>query len=290
MFEQQGTIDPNPPGIIGEVEAGRASKVRKEIKKLILAASTSAFDLAELLFEAKSNNYYREWGFQTFPQYAESLAVGDMKTSKCYYLVRMVETMTACDIPRSTYEPVGRTKIRVITKLKPEVEYQGTPGKQAIKELVAKAGQLSYEELNEAVDELLGAVGDDAMCWLNIHVKKLSRENVIKPAIERARKHIGSVATDENTGEALDASEGAALEVICANFLADPNFAEPEIPDAPTPPQTDEDESTLDTGDAIAINTADAAPSPVLEAALNGDLDDELAKVNAEIAALENDG
>jgi len=129
---------------------------------------------------------------------------------------------------------------------------------------------LSYEELNEAVDELLGAVGDDAMCWLNIHVKKLSRENVIKPAIERARKHIGSVATDENTGEALDASEGAALEVICANFLADPNFAEPEIPDAPTPPQ-----ATIDDADEISVESGEGA------------IDDELAKVNAEIAALE---
>lgn len=273
MPEISGVNLTDPPAIIGEVEAGRSNKVRTQIKKLILAASTSAFDLAELLHEAKSNNYYRDWGFETFPKYAESLAVGDMKTSKCYYLVRMVEKMKACDIVRATYEPVGRTKLRVIVRLDPEADYQGTPGKQAIKELVAKAGQLSFDELSDAVDELLGEVGDSAMCWLNIHVKKLTRENVILPAIELARKHIGSVATDEE-GNAVDASEGAALEVICANFLADPNFAEAAIPDAPTPeaPEAeeveDEDESTVDTGD----------------------LDDELAKVNAEIAKLEENG
>jgi hypothetical protein len=150
---------------------------------------------------------------------------------------------------------------------------------------------LTYEELNEAVDELLGEVGDDAMCWLNIHVKKLSRENVIKPAIERARKHIGSVATDENTGEAVDASEGAALEVICANFLADPNFDDPAIPDAPTPQaELADEESTLDTGEPVTLGDVLVPSDETLGKVMNGDLDDELAKVNAEIAALENDG
>jgi hypothetical protein len=123
----------DPPAIIGEAVAGRAAKVKSEIKKLIKAASTSTFDLAELLHEVKTNIYFREWGFDTFGKYAESLAVDDLKTSKSYYLVRIVERMKACEIDRKTYETVGLTKLRVISKLDPEADYKGTPGKQASK-------------------------------------------------------------------------------------------------------------------------------------------------------------
>ena len=55
-----GTPDPfgTPAAIVGELEAGRAAKVLREITKLIKATNSSEFDIAFLLHEVKSNHYY----------------------------------------------------------------------------------------------------------------------------------------------------------------------------------------------------------------------------------------
>ena len=58
--------------IVGEVEAGRAAKVRREVNKLIKATNASTFDLAELLLEMKENQYYSP-EFESFYKYAKSL-------------------------------------------------------------------------------------------------------------------------------------------------------------------------------------------------------------------------
>jgi hypothetical protein len=73
------------------------------------------------------------------------------------------------------------------------------------------------------------------MVWLNIHLKKLARENCVKPALALAKKHMPESQTKDDDGNFIDPSDGAALEMICANFLADPNFNPlPEQPVEPT--------------------------------------------------------
>lgn len=69
---------------------------------------------------------------------------------------------------------------------------------------------------------------NDSMVWLNINLKKAARDNVICPALELAKKHIGLALNAD--GESQDVTDGAALELICGNFLADPNFADPDEP------------------------------------------------------------
>jgi hypothetical protein len=217
--EQFGVQTPVP--IVDEAEAGRASKVKKEIGKLIKMQNSSTFDIAELLHEAKTKNYFREWGFDNFTGYVKSL---EMKAVKCYYLVNIVSNMKAAALAREEYEPVGIAKLRSIARLNPEGEFNGTPMPMVIRELTLKAPQMTAEEVQVEVETIMGKVGDESMVWLNIHLKRLSRENIIKPALELAKKHIGSTSTDAD-GVAQDATDGRALELICANFLADPNFA-----------------------------------------------------------------
>ena len=220
--------------IIGEQEAGRAATVRRAINKLIAITNTSAFDLMDLFHEAKSKNYYAGWGFESFSKYAKSLAI---KYTKAYYLVKIKENMVAAGLlDRAEYEPVGMTKLRIISRLKPDTEYKGTPVSLLIRELTLKAGQMSPEEVQYEVDSIMGLTEDESMVWVNIKVKKLARENVIKPAFEKAKKHLGTGPADEE-GQHPDATDGRALEMICANFLADPNFDTPETaaPPAETP-------------------------------------------------------
>ena len=206
--------------IIGEAEAGRASQVRRAINKLIAATNTNTFDLAFLLFEVKSKNFFNGWGFESFSKYARSLAI---KYTKSYYLVRIVENMNAAGLKREEFESVGLTKLRMISRLKPDTEYKGTPVSLLIRELTLKAKDMTPEQVQYEVDTIMGLTEDESLCWLNLKVKLLARDNVIKPALALAKKHMGSLPPDED-GIAQDPSDGAALEMICANFLADPNY------------------------------------------------------------------
>ena len=217
--QQLGVEEPTP--VIGEQEAeARSEKVKRAIVKLIKVHNTNMFDLAEYLHEAKSKTYFTEWGYPTYSAYAKSLS---LKYARAYYLVDIISKMRAAGVSRTEYEPVGLSKLRVIAKLDPESEYQGTPVVLLIRELTLKAPGMSQEEVQAEVDRIQGKVGDDSMVWLNLHLKKIARENVVKPALALAKKHIGSVGQDDG-GNALDATDGAAAEMVFANFLADPNF------------------------------------------------------------------
>lgn len=216
--------DLNVPAIVGEIEAGRGAKVRRDINKLIKGVNTNTFDLMDLLHEMKSKQYYSP-DFESFSKYAKSL---EIKYTKAYYLVKIRELMLGVGLGRIVYEPVGLGKLRVISKLNLEGEYKGVPMPLIIKELAEKAGAMSLEDVTFEVDTILGLTEDESMVWLNIHLKKLARENCIKPALALAKKHMPESQTKDADGNFIDPSDGAALEMICANFLADPNFNPPE--------------------------------------------------------------
>jgi hypothetical protein len=94
---------------------------------------------------------------------------------------------------------------------------------------------MSPEEVQYEVDTIMGLTEDESMVWINIKCKKLARENVIKPAFEKAKKHLGTTPSPEEEGQNVDATDGRVLEMICANFLTDPNFDTPEAPPVPEP-------------------------------------------------------
>jgi hypothetical protein len=249
----------NVPAIVGEVEAGRATTVRRAINKLIATSNSSTFDLMDLFHESKAKTYYHGWGFESFGKYAKSL---DIKYSKAYYLVRVKSNMIAAGLEREQYEPVGMGKLRIIGRLDPETEYQGTPVSLLIRELTLKAGQMSQEEVQLEVDTIMGMTEDESMVWINVKVKKLARENTIKPALEKMKRHLGTVPDEDEEGQHKDASDGRALEMICANFLADPNYDTPETPGEVTMPVADEnDEAEL----AMEAGESDPNPLPVAE-------------------------
>jgi hypothetical protein len=235
-------MEPTVPAIVGEIEAGRAAKVRREINKLIKSLNSNEFDVAELLHEAKSGQYYSP-EFESFSKYAKSLSI---KYTRAYYYVKIVELMKGVGLGRDVYEPVGMGKLRVISRLNLEGEYKGVPMPLIIKELTEKAGQMSLEDVTFEVETILGLTEDESMVWMNIKLKKLARENVIKPAMALAKKHMPESQTKDAEGNFVDPSDGAALEMICANFLADPNYnpsepvanpadltGEPEVDDDP---------------------------------------------------------
>lgn len=210
--------------IAGEAVAGHAGKVLAEITTLINGVNTSTFDLAEKLHEAKTGKYYTSLGFNTFAEYTKSLA---LRPTKSYYLARIVQIMADAGIPRSEYEAVGIAKLRTISKL----DVLGENGEpvmhgdltmaDCVKALVEKAKTTEPEEVAQIVAKLQGKTGEDEVVWLNIAVTRIVRENTILPALALAKLNHGSVAKDDE-GISKDASDGKALEDVCAEYLADP--------------------------------------------------------------------
>lgn len=211
-----------PAAIVGEVKAGEAAKVRKQLKALIESVNTSTFDIMDLIYRVKNEKLYVPQ-FDTFRDFADTLA---MKSSKVYYLLRIKDRMTLAAIPRETYEKIDISKLKMIALLDPTDE-EGKVSETVldqIRNLVQQAPTKSVDDLKNAVDELQGNVGDEAWDWINIKIKK-SAKAIVTQALELVKFQIGSTGTDKETGNAVDASDGAALERMAMDYISDPNNA-----------------------------------------------------------------
>ena len=209
-----------PTVIVGEKTAGEAHKIRKQLEQLIKKVNNSAFDIGDLLWTIKSNSYYE--GFNTFTEYVKTL---NIKYRKARYLTRISEVMHELNVPRETYEPIGIAKLREITSLdtngtwiNPETKEE-TPIKAFVQGFIEKGQELPLEEIQQHVRTLKGITGENAFGWIHLYMKQLAIDNVARPALEKAKAMIGTVAKDEE-GNSKDASDGQAAESIFATFLS----------------------------------------------------------------------
>ena len=213
------------PAIVGEIEAGRSSTVREKLENLVNNISKSNFDLAELLHEVKNKKYYFNYGFNTLREYCENI---NLKPAKAQYLSRMVEVMKAVALERPEYEPVGVSKLREITSLEPTGYWinDETNESEKLSDWIVKltrAGRdMSLGEIKEIVKKLKGLTGEDELVWINFCVKKVVLEQTVRPALDLAKSVIGSKGRDED-GQAIEASDGEALEMLASAFILDPN-------------------------------------------------------------------
>lgn len=217
--EAPGVLDNVPAAIVGEAEAGQASKVRKQLQSLIKGVNTSTFDIMDLLHEIKSKKYYSP-RYATFIDYAKTL---DMKVTKAYYLVRIKENMLLASIHRDTYEPIGIAKLRVIASID-LIDSENKVKQDAaakVNEIIDTATVTDAAEIKSAVDVYNGHVGEEAFEWLNIKIKK-SAKAVVRQALDLIKAQLGSTGVDAD-GKSKDASDGRALELLAGDFLSDPN-------------------------------------------------------------------
>jgi hypothetical protein len=220
--------------IVGAVESGERAAVQKAIKRLIKQVETNNFDLAELLFRAKSKHLYTE------PSFSDFVATLNIKPRRAQYLERIAEIMDGAGIPREEYEPIGISKLRVITRLS-AVNDDGTPAMYTnpvtneshpmVEYIVgiteqAMAGR-DIKLIEKDVRILKGEVGENDMVWRNFRLPRVVDENTIAPALEKAAINIGTVATDEN-GLAKEVQDWRKLEVLAIEYVNDKS-TDPEI-------------------------------------------------------------
>lgn len=233
--------------VVGEQVAGRAASVRRELLRMSGDISRSVFDVADLLFEAQENNYPSAWGFASLPDYAAKEL--NLKPRKAQYLARIIKVCRAVGLKREQFEPSGISKLREICTLDPEGSYfnKETRTNESLDEhivrLILDSDKLNVEQVKLEVARLKGQVGKDRRVLRSYSTDAATWENVISPALELARRMLGSKGRDAE-GNATEYSEGECYEVICATFNADPNNVE--------------DPSTLE-----AVKEQPVAPQPI---------------------------
>jgi hypothetical protein len=250
-------VEPVTTVMVGEQVAGQGVQLRKKAIKLIDLQETCQYDLGDTLMEIQDKALYTQWGFNT---YAEWIKTTQLKTSKSRYLPQIARVMAAIGVTREKYEPLGRAKLRVIASLNPTDVYVHPVTKEetsmhnfiaAITDnAITKGDAYSLEEIKKHVRTLKGITGDRDVTFLGVPILRTALDNVVRPALERAKALIGSVAKDED-GKSLDASDGTALERICAEFLNIPDY---QFAEQPAPEPEDIPEGTFDN-----IGESDAA-------------------------------
>ena len=212
-----------PSVIVGEAVAGESAQAVKQVTQLVKGISTNTFDLAEALHKVKKNKFYHP-KYDTFGEYAKTL---ELKLTKAYYLVKLVENMEEAGIPRAEYEPVGIAKLRLLSRLDMQDEtgqpkmYQGTPAASWVKSFDSHAAETSPADLEGMVKGLLGLTGDNSTVWENWPMT-LGQRTKWHEAIELAKKNIGTTGVDAD-GKHKDASIGRCCEVVALSYLLDPN-------------------------------------------------------------------
>lgn len=192
----------------------RAEEVRQKIEQIKTNMVSGALDLGELLSEVRAYNYYSSWGYESFGGWLGSSGL-DMSERTAYYLIKIIDNSRALGIGRSELEQVKMSKLKEIFTLDP-----ATSG-QEIKALVAQGDNATLEEIKATVDKVKsGDENWERPVWLNFKLLE-SQKEVVKEAIERVKREAGSTVNDY--GEVVDISDGAALELMAANYLASPD-------------------------------------------------------------------
>jgi hypothetical protein len=230
IFEQL-----SPPAIHGELEAGRAASVRKELVRLAKSIQVSTFDQATLFHEVQTNSYFLKWGYASLGEYAtKELGI---KERKAQYLAKIVKVCTDLGLNREAYEPAGISKLREIVTLDPKgfhfdnEENKNYPLDELMVDLILDAPEMTLQQVKDKVAEYKGQVGKERIVMRNFGITESCWEHTIAPALELAARKLGSAGRDE-AGNAVEYSMGAKLEIICASFMQDPNnfMEDSEIP------------------------------------------------------------
>jgi hypothetical protein len=208
----------NETVIVGQQEAGRAYEVRKQLYNIAQNIEKDTFSMARLLWEVRKNGMWSKWGYPSMGTYtAQELKV---KPSRARYLTRIIEVMEDyMGMEGVDYQHLGISKLRIISRLDP------TQHMSQINQLVSEASAMTLEQVDAVVRQIQGLVGENALVTRSYTVPE-GAYKVIEEAMELMRRHLGSKGRDDE-GKAVEYSDGRCLELICAEFLNNPNNYEP---------------------------------------------------------------
>lgn len=219
----------NPPAIV-EQDTRRADEVRKRVQQIDSSVTLSFFELGDLFAEVKTNSYWRDWKYESFSEYVKDSKV-DMSPRQVEYSITISNISKKLEISKVSLARAKNSKLKEIFSLNHEVsvvdEATGNeePMADIMCQLVEDAPNKSLKEIKEIVKRLKGQTEEadvaGELTWLNMPVRRDAKQIVVE-AIDLAMK-LSGCTVDAMTKEVKDLSMAAALERICADFMADPN-------------------------------------------------------------------
>jgi hypothetical protein len=244
----------SPIVIVDSAIAGEAIETRHQLEQVISSMNRSKFDIAELLLKIKRKGYYAPYA--TFDEFRTSLKI---KKRTSQYLTKMAAVMEEVGIPRSQYEPLGVSRLRDITSLEPTDIWTNpiSGAKTPMRDFIIGFVEYRHEVTGDFIDpELLkrnvrtlkGFVGENDFEFFTFSFQRSTLETVVRPALELAKAHLGSVKKDDE-GISQDATDSSAAVAIFADYLSDPtndfaNLTESEM-DSSEPEDNYEDNSEV---------------------------------------------
>jgi hypothetical protein len=216
--------NPAPSALHGEQVAGneaRAAEARVRIEKLKNNLADGRWELAALFSEARAKSWHYDWGFTDFDEYIDKSNF-DIGSREVRYHIKINDISLQLGITRDQLKAVAISKLKEIFSL--------DPNKQAeeLKALLEEAVDLSLDQVREVVRGLKGSDPETEMTWLNIQVLRRAKEATINPALAKIKLEHGPTMGDVE-GQTAEISDGRALELLCAEKLAEPDATLEEL-------------------------------------------------------------
>lgn len=199
----------------------RSEIVRLQIVQLRDHIVHSFITLARLLKEVRDSNYHQGWGFGRWGQWVESGSGLDLSEREAYYLVNIIDRAEQIGIPDEDLSAVKVSSLKQIMSLPADTS------PETIKDLVEEAKTLPYRTIKDVVSKLK----NEDYVYHTLKFSTDTEENVYQPAMERMRREVGNTIGPD--GEPEDITDSRAIELLCADKLAGPDYdADQTIVDA----------------------------------------------------------
>jgi hypothetical protein len=206
------------PEILGDTK--RAEDVFRKLHALKSTMEDSFIDTCYLLLESLDNGYHICWGYTRFTDWVDASDL-DMKGRQALYYTNIARKSQTLGLSRDDLKRVKISKLKEIFALDPQ------DFKDEMLQLVGEAEDSSLEEVKNKVRSLRSASGRPDSVYMTLKFDTDIKE-LVDEAFELARRNYGDLYVGES-GETIDISDSKCLELICQQFLMDPNNHPEEI-------------------------------------------------------------
>lgn len=239
MNETPYTVTLESPAAIVETDKRRSDEVRQRLQQLDSSITLTEYEQSDLWAEAKVNQYWVDWKFPSFHDYAKTATDLSKREIDYRITVSLVTKMLGVGLVQKAKAKTSKLKIICTLDPKATVIESGTGNEEKMSDimigLINDAPNKSLKEIIEIVKRLKGETPDaeegldDQLTWMQLPVRRDAKQVVIS-AIELACK-LNGTTLDIVTKEEKDLSMAAALEKVCADFTSDPNNQVDEFTD-----------------------------------------------------------
>ena len=195
----------------------RAAEVQKQMVAVTDRLGRGYLTLCDLLLEAHAGAYHTVFGHGQFGDWVESNRDLDMSARTAYYMINIGKKIKALGLTADQIQKIKISSLKAIFELDP------LENGADMRSVLAAAPDLTLDEVKDKVRALKVAAGKPDYVKMGPYKVEPLVKETIDESFELARRIHGSTVKD---GEVVDISDSKCLELVCVEFLNDPNHRE----------------------------------------------------------------